>query len=112
MSFAAKTKKELTQHEWKPCCQKAELAALVRMNGIVHISNGRLSLDITTENAAIARRIYSMLKGIFGIHAEVLVQKKMRLKKNNIYMVRVPFQVREILQSLAIADEQAHFYAE
>jgi DNA-binding protein WhiA len=110
MSFAARTKKELTQLESKPCCQKAELAALVRMNGLVHIGNGRLSLDVTTENAAIARRIYTMIKTMFGIHAEVLVQKKMRLKKNNIYMVRLPYQVREVLHSLRIADEAGDFF--
>ncbi|UOF91331.1 DNA-binding protein WhiA [Fodinisporobacter ferrooxydans] len=110
MSFASRTKKELTQIELKPCCQKAELAALVRMNGHVQIGNGRLSLDVTTENAAIARRIYSMLKSQFGVHAEVLVRKKMRLKKNNVYMVRLPYQVREVLSALSIADENANFY--
>lgn len=109
MSFAARTKKELTQLELKPCCQKAELAALVRMNGLVHTGNGRHSLDITTENAAIARRIYSMIKAMFGIHAEVLVQKKMRLKKNNIYMVRIPYQVKETLKSLCIVDDAGAF---
>jgi cell division protein WhiA len=109
MSFAARTKKELTQLELKPCCQKAELAALVRMNGLVHTGNGRQSLDITTENAAIARRIYTMIKAMFGIHAEVLVQKKMRLKKNNVYMVRLPYQVQDILKSLRIVNDEGQF---
>jgi DNA-binding protein WhiA len=34
----------------------------------------------------------------------VLVRKKMRLKKNNIYMVRIPYQYQEILQQLKIAE--------
>jgi len=63
MSFAAQTKKELTLiEEAEACCEQAELAALIRMNGTVQLSNQRVILDISTENAAIARRIYSLLK--------------------------------------------------
>jgi DNA-binding protein WhiA len=102
MSFAAQTKKELTNLALKDCCIKAELAALIRMNGSLSFSQQRLILDITTENAAIARQIYSSVKRIFHIHAELLVRKKMRLKKNNVYVVRIPVKVKEILEELDI----------
>lgn len=90
MSFAAETKKELTQIKSKPCCQLAELSALVRMNGTIRLAGGRRTLDIQTENAAIARRIYTLLKQSCRLQAEVLVQKKAQLKKNNVYIVRIP----------------------
>lgn len=109
MSFAARTKKELTMLDLKPCCKRAELAAMIRMNGAVVIANKRFSLDVTTENAAIARRMYTLLKELFGVHAELLVRKKMRLKKNNIYMMRVPYNAPEILQELCIANENLTF---
>lgn len=109
MSFAAETKKELTLVETSPCCEKAELSALIRMNGTVQLSNQRVILDISTENAAIARRIYSLVKKTFEVHAELLVQKKMRLKKNNVYIVRVPAQVQQILQKLHIVSEGFQF---
>ncbi|MGZ4031006.1 MAG: DNA-binding protein WhiA [Tumebacillaceae bacterium] len=111
MSFAARTKKELTQLDLKPCCKRSELAAMIRMNGTVLIQNKRISLDVTTENAAIARRMYTLLKQSFGVHAELLVRKKMRLKKNNIYMMRVPFQVQEILKELCISNDNLTFVA-
>ena len=41
---------------------KYEPAALIRMNGAVGILNRKLILNIQTENAAIARRIYVLLK--------------------------------------------------
>lgn len=104
MSFASQTKKELTQLETKTCCQKTELSALVRINGVVVVTGNRPILDIATENAAIARRMYTLTRKIFGVHAEVLVRKKMRLKKNNVYMVRVPFQAQEILRELKIVE--------
>jgi DNA-binding protein WhiA len=109
MSFAAQTKKELTLIETEACCVKAELSALIRMNGAVQVSSQRVILDISTENAAIARRIYVLLKKTFQVHIELLVRKKMRLKKNNIYMVRVPNQVQEILAELGIVSEGFQF---
>ncbi|AKG37023.1 DNA-binding protein WhiA [Paenibacillus durus] len=105
MSFAALTKKELTMVESGPCCEKAEMSALIRMNGSVQLSNKRIVLDISTENAAIARRIYSLLKKYYHAHTELLVRKKMRLKKNNVYIVRIPAGVEEILKDLKIVSE-------
>jgi DNA-binding protein WhiA len=109
MSFAAETKKELTLIESSACCENAELSALIRMNGAVHISSQRVILDISTENAAIARRIYSLIKKTFKIHTELLVRKKMRLKKNNVYIVRIPNEVQEVLSQLHIVSEGFHF---
>jgi DNA-binding protein WhiA len=105
LSFAAHTKKELTQIEGSPCCSKAELSALIRMNGSIQLGNNRFILEIITENAAIARRIYTLVKELFQAHAELLVRKKMRLKKNNIYMVRLPQNAQSILETLHIYHE-------
>lgn len=105
MSFAAQTKKELTMIQSDACCEIAELSALIRMNGTVQLTNQRIVLDVSTENAAIARRMYSLLKKKFHVHTELLVRKKMRLKKNNVYIVRVPNQVQEMLAELQIVSE-------
>lgn len=109
MSFAAHTKKELTMLESPECCSRAELAALIRMNGSLQFGAGRFVLDVSTENAAIARRIYTLTKKLFHVHAELLVRKKMRLKKNNVYIVRIPHKANEILQDLGIMDETLSF---
>lgn len=105
MSFAAQTKKELTMIEADSCCERAELSALIRMNGSVSVSSRKVVLDISTENAAIARRIYTLIKKHYDVHVELLVRKKMRLKKNNVYIVRIPAQVQEILSKLKIVSE-------
>lgn len=110
MSFAAQTKKELTLVQSDSCCERAELSALIRMNGSVGLSRQRLALDISTENAAIARRIYTLLKKHFeALHVELLVRKKMRLKKNNVYIVRLPEGVQELLKELHIVKEGFQF---
>lgn len=110
MSFASETKKELTNLELKPCCLRAELSALIRMNGSLSFSNKMLVLDIQTENAAIARRIYTLLKKQYQVSVELLVRKKMRLKKNNVYIVRLVDEAKSILEDLNILAEGFTFY--
>jgi DNA-binding protein WhiA len=105
MSFASETKKELTNLEEKPCCRKAELSALIRMNGSLSFANRKLVVDVQTENAAIARRIYTLIKKDYDVPVELLVRKKMRLKKNNVYIVRLSHQAKEILEDLQILQE-------
>ncbi len=105
MSFASETKKELTTLELKDCCSKAELSALIRMNGSLSFSNRKLIIDVQTENAAIARRIYTLLKKEYSVNVELLVRKKMKLKKNNIYIVRFAEEAQDILMDLKILGE-------
>jgi len=45
------------------------------------------------------------VKKHFAVHVELLVRKKMRLKKNNVYIVRMPERVQEILSELKIVSE-------
>ena len=89
MSFASETKKELTNLEVKDCCAKAELSALIRMNGSLSFSNRKVVLDVQTENAAIARRIYTLQKTHYEDSVEQLARKTMRRKTNNANIVRL-----------------------
>jgi len=107
VSFSAVTKNELARViGQRPCCHLAELAALIRMDGSIQICGGQVALNIITENAAVARKIFSLVKKLFGLQTEVLVRRKTRLRKNNIYLVRVPSQRRtgEILRQLGLVD--------
>ncbi|WP_018660862.1 DNA-binding protein WhiA [Heyndrickxia acidiproducens] len=109
MSFASDIKKELTNLAVKDCCIKSELSALIRMNGSLSFSNRVLVVNVQTENAAIARRIYILIKKLYGVPVELLVRKKMRLKKNNVYIVRMKARAKEILEDLHILGENFTF---
>lgn len=104
MSFASDVKKELTTLEVHKEHAKAELAALIRMNGAVSLINRQFVLNIQTENAAIARRIFSLLKDHYQVTSELLVRRKMKLKKNNVYIVRLKQETQPILTDLEIMD--------
>ncbi|WP_461213278.1 DNA-binding protein WhiA [Lacticaseibacillus sp. GG6-2] len=104
-SFASTVKKELTQLEVHPEHAKAELSALIRMNGTLGILNHQFVLNVQTENPAIARRLYALMKQVYHVEANLIVRRKMKLKKNNQYVVRLSNRVNEILADLDILDQ-------
>src|SRR5699024_11896829 len=80
-SFSLEIKKELINIESDKCCIQAELAALIRMNSELSIGKNTLTLDIQTENVAIARRIRSEehtseLQSRFDLVCRLLLEKK------------------------------------
>lgn len=91
MSFSSKTKNEISRLQINnKCCNIAELAAIIRMNGSIQMTGlGKVKIKFSTENAAIARRIFSLLKAIYHVHTEVMVRRNRQLKKNNNYLVVV-----------------------
>lgn len=104
MSYASEVKKELTTLEVHFGNAKAELMALIRMNGSLSIRNHQFELSVQTENPATARRIYTLLKKFYDVESELIVRRKMKLKKNNFYIVKLKNGTMEILEDLAILD--------
>ena len=109
MSFSSKTKNALARiiPEDK-CCQIAELAGLVRIGGTILISShNQIGLELSTENAAVARKFLKLAKIIFAVETEIRVKRKVRLRKNNIYLVRIPphNEVEVMLDTLGITKE-------
>ena len=95
-------KNELTRVDVDTCCQKSELSALIKMNGALSFFNGDWVISVQTENAAIARRIFSLIKNLYGVDIELLVRRKMKLKKNNVYISRVKKDTHKMLSDLNI----------
>ncbi|CDZ99082.1 Sporulation transcription regulator WhiA [Jeotgalicoccus saudimassiliensis] len=102
MSFASEMKNELTRIEVDECCMKSELSALIKMNGAVSYFDGQWVVNVQTENAAIARRIFSLIKNVYKIEIDLLVRKKMKLKKNNVYICRIKNETKDVLADLRI----------
>ncbi len=110
MSFSSMTKNELaripvTDH----CCKLAELAAIIRMCGTIQIKKmGKLNLRLITENAAIARRIFTILKEMYNGDVEVVVKRNKQLKKNNNYLIIVNDNgiSKEILIDVGFIDKE------
>ncbi len=90
-SFSGDVKNELARLPLsKECCEKAELAGLLRMGASLTIGAGHaLGLAFTTEHAAVARRALVLLKQAGAVRTEVVVRRSRRLGKMNSYSLRV-----------------------
>ena len=91
-SFASQVKNELVHVIGSQvCCKTAELAALLRMGATISFNSKHdFGINFVTENAAVARKILTLLKASVpqGIHTEVTVRRSRRLRKHNNYAVR------------------------
>lgn len=89
MSFSNDVRNELARAMGeKACCQKAELAALIMINGRVSVEeNGDLLLNITLDNAATARKTFKILKQVYGLQSSARVANRRFFKKNRYYTV-------------------------
>lgn len=107
MSFSSKTKNELTRMIGEDkCCQIAELSALIKMSGTMSLSGfKRIDLTVVTENPAIARRVFSLLKKVFAINSEIHVKQNKNLKKTNTYLIQIP-DATELLGQLGILETE------
>lgn len=112
-SFSAQVKDELA-HELPtlPCCQRMELAALLRAGGRVSIAGqGRLSVTFGTDHSPVARKVIKLVKANFpGVQIEVLVMRRRRLRKNLAYQVRIPPQpgLPQLLKETGILNKEGN----
>lgn len=108
MSFTAEVKEELSRIETKRnCCLKAELAALVRIEGTLHITGKeRYRLEIATETAPVARKIIKLIRALYDLKTELTVRRSVLHKTNN-YLITVVSQPRlaQALNELGILDD-------
>lgn len=93
MSFTADVKDELTRVA-PGCshCDKAVLAALIRIEGTLFFSGpGRYRLEVATEISSVARLIVKSLHQIYALKTELTVRRSVLHKTPN-YLIVVPFQ--------------------
>ena len=97
MSFTSKIKNELVESELSKLEQLSELSGLLK-NSIDNSSK----LNITTENAAIARLIFNRLKNNYDALIRVSVKKGYNYNKNYIYGLEVYKNVDNIIKDLSL----------
>ena len=91
MSFSSEVKEELSRRiSDHGHCNIAELSAMIGICGQVSISEeDQYQLILDTENVAVARKYFTLLKKTFNIEAEVRIRKNTYMKKVTMYRVIV-----------------------
>ena len=89
-------------------CDKAELAALVRLQGTLSISGeGGSHLDIATETGSVARALFSLMRSVCDVQVKVTVRRSVLHKTHN-YLITVPAQpgFTETLHELGVLGDE------
>lgn len=109
MSFSTNVKNEISRIiPEDDRCKKAELSGMIRVGGSITIgSKMQMALEMRTENAATARKFLTMVKTAYGIETEINILRRNRLKKNNIYIVKITDSenAKGLLVDLGISDD-------
>jgi hypothetical protein len=106
MSFSSIAKNEICRKNLgENYCALSELAALIRTTGSISLKGRRnISIDFSTENAAIARRIYSLLKMLYHEPADVESRKTNRLNRGNSYRIKFHGDTKKLLKDSLVID--------
>ncbi len=77
MSFSSDVKEELArQDSTARHCQIAELSAMIGLCGyMISQENGETGLQLQTENAAVSRKYFTLLKKTFNISTDVVISR-------------------------------------
>lgn len=105
MSFATDIKNEISDLRLSKSENIAELSAFIRNNG--HILND--SIMLYTENMMIAKRIYAIVKNVYGIHCHMITRQNVAFNKNNVYYIEIKEKIDFILKDLSVIDEDNSF---
>jgi len=73
----------------KTCCRRAEVAALLRFGGGLHIVAGRVVVEAELDTGSGARRLRGEIHDLYGHNPEVHVLSQGGLRKGTRYVVRV-----------------------
>ena len=90
MALTADVKEELARvGVSKTSVRAAELAAVLRFAGGLHIISGRIAIEAELDSPTIARRVTRDLGELYGVRPDVSVISPSGIRRSNQYLVRV-----------------------
>ena len=109
MSFSSEVKEELSEQIASGRhCRLAETAAILSLCGkIVITENDRYCVKIQTENLAVARKYFTLLRKTFNIRAEVSVRKSREVRFYSV-IVSKDLEAKRLLGETCLLDEDGN----
>ncbi len=72
-----------------PSCRKAEVSAMLRFAGGLHIVAGRIVVEAELDTGSVARRLRRDIAEIYGHASEIAVVAPAGIRRGNRYVVRI-----------------------
>ena len=105
MALTAQVKDELSRLSvTRSCCRKAEVSAMLRFAGGLHIISGRIVIEAELDTGAAARRLRKDVAEVFGHSSDVLVVSAGGLRKGQRYVVRVVREGESLARQTGLLD--------
>jgi len=90
LALTADVKDELARLEvGTTSVRAAELAALLRFSGGLHLISGRIAVESELDSLPLAKRVRKSLAELYGVRSEVSVVSGSGLRRSSQYLVRV-----------------------
>ncbi|MDA3931586.1 MAG: DNA-binding protein WhiA [Tenericutes bacterium] len=110
MSFAKEVKNELQSLKHLNCCNKAELSALLHINGSIEKNNHGISVVFQTTNNSVVRRFVYLYKKLYD-YDYTLIQKKVKQFKNKEqFIVKINESSDVLMNELSLINKEARFF--
>ena len=108
MSFTTTIKEDISRIDNTRSESISELSGFLRNNG----SCTDTTIDLLTENATVAKRIYKLIKDIYDVTCEIENRKSVNFSKNNLYLIMINDKVDFILKDLSVIDDYGNILEE
>lgn len=97
MSFTSVVKNEVSKLQNQDIEYISELSAILRNIGIINNT-----IKITSENASVTRRIFSLIKDKYNVVPNITVRRGFNFNKNYIYILEITNKIKEITNDLSL----------
>jgi len=97
MSFTSNVKNEITKLELSEIEKLSFLSAVIQNQDLNYDK-----IKISTENSSLARKVFTILKELYGETPIITVRKGYNYNKNYIYILEIKNKIKQILNNLGI----------
>jgi cell division protein WhiA len=105
MAMTAGIKDELARLTiTKPCCRKAEVSAILRFAGGLHLVSGHIVLEAELDTGAAARRLRRDISEVYGHGSDLSVLAAGGLRKGSRYVVRIAKDGASLAKQTGLVD--------
>jgi len=88
----------------RSCCRKAEVSALLRFAGGLHLVAGRIVVEADLDTAAAARRARATIAEVFGHSSTITVVQPSGMRRGNRYLLTVASDGQRLAKQAGLVD--------
>ena len=105
MAMTAGVKDELSRLPiTRTCCRKAEVSALLRFAGGLHLIAGRVVVEAELDTAAAARRARATIADVYGHPSTITVVQPSGIRRGNRYLLTVANEGQRLAKQAGLLD--------